>query len=263
MGHERTGLLPKSQTWRNIVRSIGEFDESRPEIDAISESVIRNVVDRFLNLETDTSLHSAFQFLTLCATATRSDEPAEHFRRYHIELPKEITALSLAKVARDFIAENTINPEYGQLATSAVVDTISNWYQQCMEKQGRLFPSTIDFHTVWHRTSVGAGFCILAQHFFASFTERYLNYYLDREATSALPDVETRDLFSKKLTAHIDEISQHAFETARITQSFAAGWFNRNARDDVPSHHDIHGFLRHALGKLSEELQRTSDGHAV
>ena len=55
---------------------------------------------------------------------------------------------------------------------------------------------------------------------------------------------------------HIDDVSHHAFETARITQSFAAGWFNRYARDGMPTADEISGFLSHSVGKLREELLR-------
>ncbi len=60
----------------------------------------------------------------------------------------------------------------------------------------------------------------------------------------------------KRLIEHIDVTSRHAFETARITQSFAAGWFNKYANKTLPADEDINNFLRIAFGKLREELWR-------
>ena len=47
-----------------------------------------------------------------------------------------------------------------------------------------------------------------------------------------------------------------AFETSRITQSFAAGWFNRYARERAPTKAELEGFLSVAFGKMREELMR-------
>ena len=59
-----------------------------------------------------------------------------------------------------------------------------------------------------------------------------------------------------RLEDHVDVVSHHAFETARITQSFAAGWFNRYASQGMPTADEISGFLSHSVGKLREELRR-------
>jgi len=62
--------------------------------------------------------------------------------------------------------------------------------------------------------------------------------------------------FKKQIRDQIDAVSKHAFETARITQSFAAGWYNRHAREGVPTDEEITGFLAIAFGKLREDLRR-------
>jgi hypothetical protein len=96
----------------------------------------------------------------------------------------------------------------------------------------------------------------VARIFFAKFTERYLRYFLEREASAELPSLEAREKFSQQLSAHVDAVSQHAFETSKIAQSFAAGWFNNHARNAHPSEREIEGFLGLSFGKLQEELQR-------
>jgi hypothetical protein len=83
---------------------------------------------------------------------------------------------------------------------------------------------------------------------------------LEREASSALPSLDAREAFEHNLRAHIQEVSHHAFETSKITQSFAAGWYNNHARDSQPSDSEIQGFLAIAFGKLQEELQREAAG---
>jgi len=79
---------------------------------------------------------------------------------------------------------------------------------------------------------------------------------LEREASAQLPSFEARESFAKSLHVHIEEVSRHAFETSKITQSFAAGWFNNHARESRPTDTEIRGFLATAFGKLQEEMQR-------
>ena len=109
---------------------------------------------------------------------------------------------------------------------------------------------------MWRRASDGSGFCEVARLFFGKFVERYLNYFIGREASSHLANTEDRERLARRLGDHVDGVSHHAFETARITQSFAAGWFNRYARDGMPAANEISGFLSHSVGKLREELLR-------
>jgi len=96
----------------------------------------------------------------------------------------------------------------------------------------------------------------VARLFFAKFTERYLNYFLDREASAVLPNASERDRLASQLQQHVDGVSKYAFETSRITQSFAAGWFNLHARQRTPSKDELESFLSVAFGKMREELIR-------
>ena len=58
------------------------------------------------------------------------------------------------------------------------------------------------------------------------------------------------------LRATVDGVSRHAFETSRITQSYAAGWFQKHAKEGMPSEGQIQKFLSFALHKIREELRR-------
>ena len=109
---------------------------------------------------------------------------------------------------------------------------------------------------IWRRANNAEGFCEVARLFFSKFTERYLNYFLGREASAVLANAGEREQFASQLREHVDTVSKFAFETSRITQSFAAGWFNRHARDQAPSLDELEGFLSIAFGKMREGLMR-------
>lgn len=65
-----------------------------------------------------------------------------------------------------------------------------------------------------------------------------------------------RKQFNKNLEDHVDRISKHAFETSKITQSFAAGWYNKEVKTAFPSDRKIRGFLAFAFKKINSELIR-------
>lgn len=58
------------------------------------------------------------------------------------------------------------------------------------------------------------------------------------------------------LSSHIDDVSRHAFETAKITQSFAAVWFNKHLKTGLPDDEAKAAFLSLAFGKIRDELRR-------
>jgi hypothetical protein len=83
-----------------------------------------------------------------------------------------------------------------------------------------------------------------------------LKYFLEREASASMTSITDRNRFGTQIRSHIENISNHAFETSKITQSFAAGWFNKNVKDSIPSDEKIKGFLIYAFEKMRDELLR-------
>ncbi len=267
MGHERVGYLPKTKRWRDIVEGIAGFggvgdggggDSAGGEIDVseIVQQTTDNLRDRFENLERDDSLLSAFRFLVCLPIAARSNLPKEELARLGITVPSNPSPVSLAKALQLYMPANAGSMEYARIAQNAVVDAIAVWSGRADRPEDNLFGVANQSFDVWKKAADGAGFCELSRIFFGKFTERYLKYFLEREASSVLPGIQQRDRFSDQIGLHVDDVSSHAFETAKITQSFAAGWFNKHAKTGVPTNASMQGFLRLALGKLREEIRR-------
>lgn len=256
MGHERVGILPKTQRWTDLVQKIAGMYISPVSISDIARQTIKNIRSRFRHITQDNGVKATFQFLVVFAAASRSDNPREQLLAIGLDLPDTITPLSLARAIRSWVDTRKESLEYSEIAQSAAIDTISIWYKKHNLNELRLFKEIEDPFDVWRKAGTGAGFCELARIFFAKFTERYLNYFLEREASGALRNLYERELFSKQLQEHMEEVSQHAFETAKITQSFAAGWFNKHTRKGFPNEQEIESFLSLAFGKIREELYR-------
>lgn len=263
MGHLRTGALPRSKTWQTVVRSVGGIAES-----GVSESGISGIAHKTLvassqalkELPYDKSVQSCFMFLITLAVSGQTGEIKSYANNYGINIEGAPTKLQLSRALRDWLDSQNLknyNPEFKSLARKATVDTIVGWVNKNLSNsQLSIFSRTDEQFQPWREASSGRGFCELSRMFFSNFTSRYLKYFLSRTASSQLKTIADRDCFESAINSNVDNISQHAFETSKIVQSFSAGWFNKNAIGEIPSNKQVENFLRHSFGKIREELHR-------
>lgn len=256
MGHERLGILPKSKRWTTVVKGLNSFSAIENNVTEIAQQTLTNVHNKFENIERDKGVQAAFQFLVLLSIAAKHREPYKFLVSKGINLSKNITPLQIAKAVTEWVINHRESNEYASFAGSAAIDAISEWYQKNQTFQESLFAGDKDHFEVWRKAADGSGFCEISRLFFSKFTERYMKYFLERAASASMDSIENRNHFNKALQEHLSEISKHTFETAKITQSFAAGWFNKNAKHEVPSARKIQSFLNIAFGKLKGELLR-------
>jgi hypothetical protein len=256
MGHERIGYLPKSQKWRTIVDEVANFTANGDTIAQIANQTTKNVISRYENIAADKGVLAAFKFLILLSKSATQKNPTDFLARRGINLPKNFNLLNLSKAIREYINTHTESKEYSSFANHALIETVSQWSKDNKIQQQILFSNETNSFDEWRSASDGSGFCELSRLFFSNFTDNYLRYFLEREASARIDNLFDRDTFNKKLDSHLNQISKHAFETSKITQSFSAGWFNKNAKDDIPSNEKIKGFVSFCFQKLNSELTR-------
>ena len=256
MGHERVGVLPRTKRWREIVYELSLPFMSDSEINAIARQTLSNVRSRYSRLRFDNGVRAAFQFLVYLSALSHEPNPSEELSKYGISVSSEPTPVSLTRAVHRWVDFNRDSLEYARIAQCAAGDAIAIWHATHEQRQAQLFNLSREAFEAWQYAGSGSGFCELALTFFAKFTERYLNYFLEREASAVAPSLEERRQIQHSIKGHIEEISKHAFETSKITQSFAAGWFNKHTREGLPSEEAIDGFLAYAFEKMREELLR-------
>lgn len=253
MGHERAASLPATGPWTEVVEGLAGAAESDADLSRLASRTLENVRKRYAHLHEDPGVEAAFQFILALSTAQLAAEQSADLPE--VDLSGEPSLLALIGELNQWIDEHSDSVEYAHLAKKSAADTLSAWTRR-QSRQRELFSSTTSPQQVWAKASDGAGFCEVSRLFFAAFTRHYLAYFLDREASAELPETDIRDSFGQRLTDHVEDLSQHAFETAKITQSFAAGWFNSRAPTGDVTNEDVENFLSFAFGKLREELKR-------
>lgn len=254
MGHERLGALPKSKAWRLIVAEMAGFALGNSEIYSIAKNTLQQVQRQFSNLESDPSIKSAFEFLLQVSYAFQKNDPIGYLTENKILSGEELSALKLARAINNYKKEEVVSKEYQTFARQAAIDAINNWYYINLDRGQTLFSEGIDSESILRKAADGSGFCELSRLYFSKFTERYLKYFLEREASSVITNINDRKKFNEELEKHVSQISKHAFETSKIAQSYSAGWFNKNVKGNYPEEKEIQGFLSYALGKMKGEL---------
>jgi hypothetical protein len=252
MGHERIGHLPRTVSWRKIVDAIeGAALGSDAGFADLAAKTLELVRDRFEALHRDTGVQAAFGFLV--AIARSLPVTTQSRAAPDLSLPSNSTPFRLAVALNDWVDANAQSREYAELSKRAAADALAEWHNTQSRQLGLFAREPAE---AWAAASTGAGFSEVSRLFLARFTERYLRYFLEREASAVIKGIDARERFSDRLRGSVDLVSRHAFETSRITQSFAAGWFNKYARDQTPSNTSLSAFLRVAFEKLREELRR-------
>ena len=255
MGHERVGTLPRTRPWQAVVGGIADAAAVDGDVPGLAHVTLENVRSRLLAIQRDTGFVASFRFLVGLALSASPGVDRSTLGGFAIDLETNPSPLKLANALGQYVVENSQSAEYAEIARKAAVDAISIWTEQ-QTRQLSFTGEHEQASEVWRRASDGRGFCEVARLFFGKFMERYLNYFIGREASSHLANTEDRERLAHRLGDHVDVVSHHAFETAKITQSFAAGWFNRYANQGMPTAGEISGFLSHSVEKLREELRR-------
>jgi len=265
LGHLRTGSLPRTRKWSDVVSAVGEISGANDSAYSdIAEKTLDASNQSLRQLPGDLALQKCFQFLVALSVAGKSADVHISAKKLGLKIEGEPTKLQLAKSLRVWLDElnpKTYNPEFEGLARKATSDTIAEWINKHSKTpQLTLFAELDDPYKPWRNAASGSGFCELSRNFFANFTQRYLNYFLSRTASSQLKTLQERENFSTAINRNSGLIATLAFETSKLVQSFSAGWFNKHTSEKtIPSLENIQGFLRYSFEKIREELRRQKE----
>jgi hypothetical protein len=256
MGHERLGFLPRTKRWRTIVDDLARFSHNVVTTEYLAAAVLKRVQTRFVALSDDKGLEAAFNALVVLAYAARSRESVSALTRGDMHFTLDSSEFQVAQEISRCIERNVDSLEHAAIAKGAAQDAIAQWHQKISIGQEELFGQADQNADIWRQAGSGIGFCEISRLFFAKLTERYLLYFLEREAGAQSQSVEDSVRLRQGIEAHVDKVSRYAFETARITQSFAAGWYNKNTANGLPARRQVRAFLAHAIEKLRDEMRR-------
>ena len=228
MGHERVGALPRTKRWRDVVHGIAEASSLDGDVHGLANATLRNVRQRLQDVPADTGFVASFEFLLGLAVSARAQGKAASPRTPTINLEENPSALRLARALAEYVTDRRQSAEYAEIARKAATDVIATWTQE----QTRQLTITGDHERsaeIWSRASDGRGFCEVSRLFFGKFVERYLNYFIGREASAYLSTTEDRERLARRLAEHTGW--QNTSTGYPITRSKRPKSHNRSPQD--------------------------------
>lgn len=258
LGHERIGFLPHTKQWNAIVNQLTKLSNTETHVAQIIDGTLSAVKQTYEKMPYDESVIKSLSFLATLAYSANLNNQVEFLNENGYYIDSKVSLMSLMASAQEYISTEYGSLEINKLARDAVMQSLIDYKQQHESNQISMFSESPQ--KVWEDVGTGAAFCEMSRTFFASFTERQLKYYLERAAASNIDNYDTLQSFNQQLSVQSKAIANHAFEISKLTQSFAAGWYNKNVKTSLPSDKQVEGFLRICFGKLREEFRREADG---
>ena len=255
VGHERIGFIPKTKQWQLIVAQLQNYNHDKTAVAKVAADTLDALRKLYNSLPYDPSLIASIRFL---ATLCRYSDSADKMNSIGIEDKDNVTMYSLLQGVDKYLTIESESLEIGKLAKDSLMNAIIT-YQQTHETNQISFDGFED-KNVWNDIDSGAAFCEMARSFVAVFTERNLNYYLERIAAGAIKDYSSLITFKQNLEKQSKTITTHSQEISKIMQSFAAGWYNKHTKEKIPNDEKIISFLNVTFKKIKEEFRREGAG---
>lgn len=258
MGHERIGFLPHTKQWQALTEQLTSYDGDPETVRLIADQTLKCIKNTYAQMPYDESVTKAVKFLAILSVSATKENQVKFLRENGYSVDKNISVFSLLSSAQRLINTENGSLEINKIAKDSVMQAVMVYSLQHQNNQISFFTDTEE--SIWAKSGTGAAFCEMSRAFFASFTDRQLKYYIERSAASSINDYSTLQSFIEGVKEQSDVIADHAFETSKIMQSFAAGWFNKYAGRNIPTDANITSFLQMSFGKMREEFRREAEG---
>jgi hypothetical protein len=258
VGHIRTGFLPKTAQWNAIVQQLSMFGGDENVATTIADSTLSAIKKTYEAMPFDESVVKAISYLANLAFSAKQTDQIAYLNSQGYLVDKTLSTFSLVASAQRLITTEDGSLEINKIAKDAAMQAVIDYQEKHRNNQLDIFGN--EGQNPIRLIGNGAAFCELARSFFAAFTDRQIKYYVERVAASTINNYSELEQFTSVLSAQSNAIADHAFETSKIMQSFAAGWFNKHANTSLPSQKDVTDFLRISFGKMREEFRREAEG---
>lgn len=258
MGHERIGFLPRTKQWKLLTEQLSAYDGTSHSAIVIADQALNAIKQTYEKMPYDESVIKAIQFLATLARSASEQDQLSYLQSNGYSVSSELSLYSILVNVNALITTETGSLETNKIVRDSVMEAIIE-YDHSKKQYEQLTWFSKENGSIWGEIGNGASFCEITRSFFAAFTCRQLKYYIERAAASTIDDYSKLNSFIRNMEAHSSAIADHSFETSKLVQSFAAGWYNNHAKESIPSENEIIGFLQLSFSKLREEFRREAE----
>jgi len=258
MGHYRLGRLPRTMRWKRVIALLNEgapVDELAQAAFLAAQTGLKRVPDDPGFTQT---LTVVFNFID----ALQSKNPLAELRKNGFDVGDGESLFDLVGGFRARAEQAAMAAR----ARSDIADFARDSFAQVLLKSAGSSLQTLfgvessEASKALQSSLKGKSLGATMHEFFATFTQRYLNYYLGREvpyhvgAGKAFSNTDRHSEFSQAFDLYVRQ-------TVRITDEFTPGWFGKARWEQRLTHQEVSGFAHIAFKKIGSEFQRGAEVH--
>ena len=254
MGHIRVGRLPKTRGWRQVIALLDSSDSSSSEVAAATAKAAK---DFFSQKRSDPALVFSYWILTQITSRAKNEN-------YLKEIKKMGLDISSSKDAFDFLGRITtftrrqikLRGETFPISELAQLSLREVLTETIGQQSQTLFGTTQeDIILACRKYSTPNQFAKLARLYFAKVLNRALQFFISKESPNRIgldrkfEDISDLSNFNLALEAY-------CYQSAKIVEKFAGGWYSKRNWQGEISENDAKGFVSVAIEKLRAEIAR-------
>ncbi len=252
MGHIRLGRLPKTKKWEQVIYHLAE---SSSGVEVIADKVIDASQLGIDTLKSDKGLILSYWILSYLLWQAKGSDFFDSLSRIGIRKPEDSSALSLISNISEYLSneitelkERTI---YSELSQQAFRETLTYIISS---SSSSLFQTTYEETILkFKQFSTGRNFAIISRIFFSSILRRYLQFFISKESSN---HISTSSQFESvyDLVDFNTDLNNYCYQTCKIIEDFAGGWFSKKSWEGKISQEDVEGFIYVAIKKIQKEI---------
>ncbi len=253
MGHNRLGRLPRTHRWKGVIALL----EQSAAVSEIADASFNAASTGFKRIAQDAGFVAALSTIFDFVDAAQSKDLSASLKAKGISITDESSILAYATALRDRIDKNlhkiAARSDLGELTQNAFSEVM---LKTVAARQKDLFGASVEsIHKTLKQELSGQRLGAVMHDFFATFTKRYLSYYLSRELANhtghgrAFGNLDAHAGFSTAFELYVRQ-------SVRITDEFTTGWFGKARYEKNLTPESVSRFAHVAFTKIQREFTR-------
>lgn len=252
MGHIRIGVLPKTRKWKQVIGLLNSKESSTSDI---AGGTAKAAKDFFIEKKFDPSLAFSYWLLTQITYRAKQDDYISSLKKIDLDISKVKNSFDFVGIVANF-SKNQIKKrgESFPISDIAQLSLREVLTESIGEESKSIFGTTLeDIKDACHKYSSPGQFSKLARLYFSKVFTRSLRFLIDKESGNNVGiGKKFEDVFG--LSDFNSALEAYCYQSAKIVEKFAEGWYSkRNWQGDI-SEKDAQGFVAVAVDKFQAEI---------
>ncbi len=225
MGQSRYERLPKTQNWQNVVALLASPDASAPLLASATVKSCRIALKQHCD---DPVLVSAVYLLANLPVAARQGKTADFLEQAGLNPRALSSPMALIEETSSFLNQQSFQNARPSFVTEISLRAFQETVQWLIANSNLdLFADTREqTEQALANDGTARGFANTSRHFFTSFMNRVLSYFLSKENVNVVgPNARFESVDS--LQRFMGDLRRYCWESSKIIDSFAEEWYSK------------------------------------